>query len=134
MYNKYMNIKKAKLITFIVLVTLLANASLAFGAITEDMKGGITNSGINLPGGGDAEAKAQTIVGQLINAFISLFGVIFMILIIYGGYKWMMASGREEEVSKAKDIIKSAIIGLIIVMASYAISFFVTNALQGAIK
>ena len=51
---------------------------------------------------------------------------------IYGGYKWLVASGREEEIKKAKDTIRSAIIGLIIVMAAYTISYFVAAALQEA--
>jgi len=98
--------------------------------ITEKMRAAL--KGIALPGGGNAEDKAQVIVGRIINSFLSIFGVIFMILIIYGGYKWLMASGREEEVKKAKDIIRQAIIGLIIVLGAYAISYFVTTSLQQA--
>ena len=44
---------------------------------------------------------------------------------VYGGYLWMTARGNEEEVTKAKNLIKAAIIGLIIVLAAYAISIFV---------
>jgi len=40
----------------------------------------------------------------------------------------------QEEMEKAKKILQSAIIGFIIVMMAYAISFFVTSALQGAVK
>ncbi|OGY44511.1 MAG: hypothetical protein A2729_01620 [Candidatus Buchananbacteria bacterium RIFCSPHIGHO2_01_FULL_39_14] len=89
--------------------------------------------GVVLPGGGNnADTKAQTVVGRVINAFLGIFGIIFLILMIYGGYKWLMASGREEEVQKAKDIIRQAIIGFIIVLSAYAISYFVTLALQQA--
>src|SRR3989344_5648058 len=98
--------------------------------ITEKMRAAL--KGIALPGGDNVEKKAQIIVGRIINSFLSIFGVIFMILIIYGGYKWLMASGREEEVKKAKDIIRQAIIGLIIVLGAYAISYFVTTSLQQA--
>ena len=69
---------------------------------------------------------------KVINAFLSIFGTIFLILMILGGYKWMMASGREEEVKKAKDTIRAAIIGLIIVVSAYAISYFVALSLQTA--
>ncbi|MFA6215832.1 MAG: hypothetical protein WC768_04665 [Patescibacteria group bacterium] len=97
--------------------------------ITDKMKGAI--SSVDLPSGG--EDAALRIVGKTISAFLGLFGIIFMILVIYGGYKWMMASGREEEVKKAKDIIKQAVIGLIVVMMAYAISFFVSYSLQQAV-
>ena len=97
--------------------------------ITDQMKSGLEFS--NLPGRDEnPEEKSLKIVGSLINAFLSLFGILFLILMIYGGYKWMLASGREDEVKSAKDIIRSAIIGLIIVMLAYGISYFVSLALE----
>lgn len=90
-------------------------------------------AGFGLPGGGDnPDATTNAIIGGIINAFLSIFGVIFMILIIYGGYKWMMARGNEEDITKAKGIVRGAIIGFIIVMVSYSITFFITSALQKA--
>ena len=52
-------------------------------------------------------------------------GVIFLILAIYGGYNWMMARGNEEMVERAKKTITNAIIGLIVILAAYAISRFI---------
>ena len=51
---------------------------------------------------------------------------------LYGGYVWMMAKGAEDEVTKAKNIIRGALIGLIVVMSAYAISYFVTTSLETA--
>ncbi len=51
---------------------------------------------------------------------------------VYGGFKWMIAQGREEEVQKAKTIIQAAIIGFGIVVSAYAIAVFVTNAFFSA--
>ena len=45
--------------------------------------------------------------------------------IIYAGYNWMTAQGEEEKVSKAKDTIQRAVIGLIVTIAAYAISYWV---------
>ncbi|MCK4553697.1 hypothetical protein KAU19_01920, partial [Candidatus Parcubacteria bacterium] len=44
-------------------------------------------------------------IGQIINAVLVFLGVIFLILMIYGGYIWMTARGNEQEVEKAKNII-----------------------------
>src|SRR3989344_7942792 len=100
--------------------------------VTTAMIGAI--SGSDLPSGGQyADATALAIVGRAIGIFLSFFGVIFLGLMIYGGYKWMMASGRDEEVKKSQEIIRAAIIGLAIVIASYALSYFVTSSLQKAI-
>ncbi len=69
------------------------------------------------------------IVGQAVNIFLGFLGVIFIILIIIAGYKWMMAQGNQEEVNKAKDSLKSSIIGLIIVVGAYAIWEFISSQL-----
>jgi RsiW-degrading membrane proteinase PrsW (M82 family) len=58
--------------------------------------------------------------------------VVFLILIIYGGILWMTAAGNEEKVKKAKELITEALIGLVIVLAAYAISYFVLNQLVNA--
>ncbi|MBI4812330.1 hypothetical protein HY798_02705 [Candidatus Falkowbacteria bacterium] len=44
---------------------------------------------------------------------------------IYGGYTWMTASGNEQQVEKAKGIIKNAVIGLIVVLAAYVVTAFI---------
>lgn len=72
------------------------------------------------------------IIGALIAAVLSLIGIIFLILIIYGGYLWMTSAGNETKVLKAKKTITQATIGLIIVISSYAISSFVIHALVNA--
>ncbi|MDD4271234.1 MAG: hypothetical protein PHF50_00315 [Patescibacteria group bacterium] len=69
------------------------------------------------------------IVGIGIQAFLSILGVIFLILIIYAGYGWMMARGEEEKVTKAKDTLTRAVIGLIITIGAYAISYWIIDGL-----
>lgn len=85
---------------------------------------------------GDAAARAGgflstygegvgSIIAAVIEAFLGLLGVIFVILIILAGYKWMMARGNEEQVKEAQEQIRRAIIGLLIVISAYAITYFV---------
>ena len=49
---------------------------------------------------------------------------------IYGGFVWMTARGNTQAVDTAKDLIYSAVIGLIIVLAAYAITTFVGSLLS----
>ncbi|MBI4812329.1 hypothetical protein HY798_02700 [Candidatus Falkowbacteria bacterium] len=72
------------------------------------------------------------IISTIIQIALSFLGVIFLVLMIYGGYLWMTASGNEQQVEKAKGMIKNALIGLIIVIAAYAISYFVVSKLGTA--
>jgi len=60
-------------------------------------------------------------VGQIISVALGLLGMVFIILIVIGGYKWMMAGGNEEDVKAAQARIQTAIIGLIITISAYAL-------------
>jgi cytochrome bd-type quinol oxidase subunit 2 len=77
--------------------------------------------------GYNTKADVYSIIGTTIQALLSLLGVIFILLIVYGGVTWMTAEGEETKVEKAQKIIRNAVIGLIIVIASYAISYFVIS-------
>ncbi|EKD43253.1 MAG: hypothetical protein ACD_72C00390G0004 [uncultured bacterium] len=70
-------------------------------------------------------------VGKYIKVALSMVGTIFLALTIYAGYLWMTASGNEENVTKAKDILQMATIGLIITLASYSITVFVVGKVGG---
>lgn len=69
------------------------------------------------------------IIAVVIQAALSLLGIIFLIIIVFAGYRWMTAAGNEESIQKAQDSIKRAIIGLVIVLMAYAITYFVFNQL-----
>ncbi len=64
-------------------------------------------------------------VGTIIRAILTVTGVIFTALIFYAGYLWMTARGEESNVEKAKNIIETSIVGVIIALALYGITNFV---------
>lgn len=76
-------------------------------------------------------SNVGSVMAVAVRAFLGLLGIIFLILIIYGGYNWMLARGEEEKVNKAKDTIQRALIGLIIIISAYAITYFVFKNLGG---
>jgi len=71
----------------------------------------------------------STIVAQIIQYLLSFLGILFIVLIIYGGFIYMMAKGDDAEVTKAKDILQRAIIGLVIILSSYTITYFIIKNL-----
>lgn len=77
------------------------------------------------------ETDMADIIQVVISAFLGLLGIIFLVLIIFAGYNWMTAGGDEEKVAKAKETLSRAIIGLIIIIAAYAITYFVFTNLPG---
>ncbi|MCU0679464.1 MAG: pilin [Planctomycetes bacterium] len=68
-------------------------------------------------------------IGKVVGAGLALIGLVFFILMIYGGFTWMTARGNEQQVTKAKELILAAIIGLVIVLAAYAITAYLGEAL-----
>lgn len=78
---------------------------------------------------GLSEFSLGAIIAIIIKAALGLLGIIFLVIIIFAGYRWMTSSGNEEEVKKAQEAIKRAIIGLIIVLMAYSITFFVFKQL-----
>ena len=74
------------------------------------------------------ENGLPAIMGMLVSAFLSILGIIFIILFIYSGYMWMTAAGDEGKVTKAKDTMRRAVIGLLITVGSYALWYFIYAA------
>ncbi|MDP2631063.1 MAG: pilin [Candidatus Uhrbacteria bacterium] len=82
---------------------------------------------------GYANKTLPDAVGNVIYAAISILGVVLIILIVYAGFKWMLAQGEEQKTKEALSLITNSIIGLIIVLAAYAISYFVISSLKGGV-
>ena len=93
---------------------ILTNASLAGGFLG--------NPNVNFP----------IFVGNLIKFVLTLMGTLFMVLILYGGFMRMTAGGNTDQVNKSNSILKNSIIGLIIVIVSYAITITVFTVILGA--
>jgi hypothetical protein len=68
----------------------------------------------------------RLVIANAIRVFLGFMGVVFLILIIYAGILWMTAAGKEDQVGKAKSLLIAATIGLIIVVASFAIAELIT--------
>jgi len=117
-------VKKIVILIFLLILIfpafVLASNSPAFGNLQQ-----VGEEGASAPYASAGQYKLAEIVGIVIQAFLGLLGVIFLVLIIYAGFNWMTAQGEEEKVNKAKDTLQRAVIGLIITTAAYAISVWV---------
>lgn len=137
--------KKAQRVLKIVTVLLLCcfMFSQATFSLAADNSATLFNNGLKKVGGeagydntlqaNQAENKLINIVGKVVQALLSFLGVIFFILMIYAGFIWMTAKGDQQKVQKAKDVLINSLIGLIIVVTAYAVSYFVISAIQKGI-
>lgn len=93
----------------------------------------LQNTGnIAYQGAPPATNLAATIAGIIVTV-LGLLGVVFFLLLMYAGFLYLTAAGEEDKVKKAKNTIVSAIIGMIIILASYAIATFVEGSLTNSI-
>jgi hypothetical protein len=82
--------------------------------------------------GGATPKTLPELVSGIINQALALIGIVILFYFLYGGFMWMTASGSTEKVDKAKQVMTNAVIGLIIILASYAIAAFVVTRLGAA--
>jgi len=69
-------------------------------------------------------------VGQIIGIVLAFLGVLFLFIVVYSGLGWMTAGGNEEKVTKARQRMTRAAIGLIITISAYVLTTFVLSKLQ----
>jgi hypothetical protein len=68
-------------------------------------------------------------VARIIRIFMGLLGLVAVVIILLGGFKWMTAGGSEDKIQEAKGLITSGVIGLAIIVSAFAIASFVINSL-----
>ncbi len=81
---------------------------------------------------GLGQSDLQTTIGSLIRVALGFLGVVAVVIILFGGFKWMTAGGNDEKVGEAKRLIVAGIIGLAIILSAYAIASFVISSIVGA--
>ncbi len=79
---------------------------------------------------GIGDVDVYVVVAEVIRAGFLLVGILFFILMFYGGITLLLARGEEDKIKKATNTIVAAVIGLIISILSYTISTFVGGLLE----
>jgi len=111
-----------KIFAGLVLLLVLLFAAPAYADVFG--QGGLLEPAV---GGVGLESEISTSMGNIIKTVLAVTGTIFLLLTVAAGLLWMTAAGQEEKIDKAKKILTGAVIGLIIILAAYTITFFVTS-------
>lgn len=115
----------------IVLTPVLTFSLPALAAVDLDPWGGFKNN-IQIETG-LGERDPRDIAASVIKIILGFLGIVAVIIILLGGFKWMTAGGNEDKVGEAKKLITAGVIGLVIIIAAFAIATFVLNSLLGAV-
>jgi len=71
----------------------------------------------------------DTTLGNVLNMVYAVVGAICVLIITFGGFKYVMSRGEPAELAKAKDTILYAVIGVVVVMFAFVITRFVVRNL-----
>lgn len=130
-----MNLKKLYYATGAGLSVMAGSLPLAVKAVTSPFDPTSGAASANVKSAGEAAGIATVkslpqIIGTIINVVLGFMGIVLLFYLIYGGFLWMTSGGDSKGVDAAKKMIQNAIIGLVIIVSSYAISSFVLGQLM----
>jgi len=74
---------------------------------------------------GTGAQELPTLIGRIIGVLLGVMGIILVIYIVMAGITYMTAGGDDTKVKKAKAMIQTSVVGIIIIVAAYSISSFV---------
>ncbi|PIT90760.1 MAG: hypothetical protein COU22_00405 [Candidatus Komeilibacteria bacterium CG10_big_fil_rev_8_21_14_0_10_41_13] len=74
----------------------------------------------------------RAMVSTIINVLLGFLGIIAVVIILLGGFKWMTAGGNDEKTGEARKLIGAGVVGLIIILAAYAIASFVIDQIAAS--
>ena len=121
---------------FISLVAVLSLSSGVFAlapqTVLADAKSEVCRGVGATTGGGctDTSGSVKRIVSAIINVFSIIIGIVAVIMIMYGGFKYVTAAGDSNNITSAKNTIVYAIVGLVVAAISQFIVQFVLNAVD----
>lgn len=95
----------------------------AADGVQEQIQKGVT--AVDPGGSGDLEDLITTVI----NVLLFLIGVLSVIMIIYGGFRFVTSGGSAESVKSAKNTILYSIVGLVVAILAFAIVNFVLTSL-----
>lgn len=79
---------------------------------------------------GEKDPSIQELIGKVIQAALGISGSLALLMFIYGGFTWMLSAGNSEKVTKGKNTLVWASIGLIVIFSSYAMVRFIFTGLS----
>lgn len=88
-----------------------------------------TDPSADCSGSGDATSRINDLIRTIINLLSAIVGVVAVIMIIFGGLRYITSGGNDANVTSAKNTILYAIIGLIIVALSQVLVRFTLSKL-----
>src|SRR3989339_1064900 len=122
-------LEKKTAFKFILALILLVGGFLFVQTVfAQDFGTDVVGENIALADAGDP----RVVAAKIIRIALGFLGIIAVCIVLYGGFMWMTSAGNEERLGKAKKILTSGLIGLIIILMAFGITQFVLSKLSEA--
>lgn len=115
--SRFKKIVKHGLLGAVMVLSFLALPSLA----QDTLQIAPVGEELGLAGNIDGADGLREIVIRVVRSILGFVGLIAVLVIMYGGYVWMTSAGNSDKVERAKTIIVNGLIGLAVIIASFAI-------------
>ena len=124
-------ISKAKVLAAVMcLAMVFAAVSPVSLPVYADSRDEAQNGAKLVDGGGGSNQNLPDIITTIINVMLFIAAALAVIMIIYGGIRYITAHGDEKQVKVAKDTIVYSVAGLIIAILAYALVTFIFNTFK----
>ncbi|OGF30149.1 hypothetical protein A3H09_02005 [Candidatus Falkowbacteria bacterium RIFCSPLOWO2_12_FULL_45_13] len=125
-----------KIIIYLLILAsaFILSAQICYAATPDGTSQGGTTDTVSLANpltGTQSSKSVPELLGQIIYYAMGIIGSLALVMFIYGGAVWMLSRGNQEQVSKGKNIIIWATLGLAIIFTAYALIRFVILAIGG---
>jgi hypothetical protein len=125
--------KWQKIFSWIVMSVVVLGAALP--ALAAPTSGPLQESEFGLSYAGNIGLGSRDVrdtAAQIIRVAMGLLGIVAVVIVLIGGFKWMTAGGNDDQVGEAKKWIFSGILRLAIIMSAYALASYVLTQLRSA--
>jgi len=115
-------------ISAIMFLSVFVSASPARADVADMLWGGTAIQSNIVKTTGLGERDPREIAANIIKIALGFLGIIALVIILTGGFKWMTSGGSDDKIGEAKDMIIAGVSGLIVILAAYGIANFVLSS------
>lgn len=115
----------AIIMAFSLVAPILASAPIARATADSLLWGGQKSAIKTNTGLGEKDPRA--LAADVIKILLGFLGLIAVVIVLVGGFKWMTSQGSEDKIEEARGMIISGFVGLLIILAAFGLATFVID-------
>ncbi len=83
---------------------------------------------------GSVNKDPRVLAADLIKTALGFLAIIAVVIVLFGGFKWMTAAGNDDKIDDAKKILSAGVIGLIIILVAWGLTTWLIDTIAGVVR